>query len=463
MIKIYNSLSKIKEEFIPREPGKVSMYHCGPTVYDYVHIGNLRSFMLGDFIRRTFEYTGYKVTQVMNITDIGHLVSDGDEGDDKMTKALKREGKDITVENMLSAANFYADAFKEDLKALNLLTPQHIPRASEHIEGNIEIIQKLEEKGFTYTTSDGVYFDISKMSNYGALGGINLENEQESRLQENQEKRQQADFALWKFDEKQGWDSPWGQGFPGWHIECSAMSRAFLGDHFDIHTGGLDNLPIHHNNEIAQSTCATGTPFVNYWLHGAMLNFGGAKLSKSTGGNITLKNLADKNINPLAYRYMALQTHYHSPMNFTWEVLESAQTGLERIYREILTLRNTVVKPGVVDPVFQQEFIAKVTDDINIPQALAVFHTMMNADLPNEVKLATAYDFDKVFGLRFEEHQEEELFLEQEILDLLEKRKIAREERDFITSDFIRDQFISMGYKVSDIKGEQKISKLKKE
>lgn len=463
MIKLYNSLSKTKEEFIPITSGKVSMYHCGPTVYDYVHIGNLRSFMLGDFIRRTFEYTGHTVTQVMNITDVGHLVSDGDDGDDKMTKALKREGKEITVENMLTAATFYADAFKQDLEKLQILTPHHIPRASEHIPGNIEIIEKLESKGFTYSTSDGIYFDISKMENYGALGGINLEAEQESRLAENQEKRQQQDFALWKFDATQGWDSPWGQGFPGWHIECSAMSRAFLGDHFDIHTGGLDNLPIHHNNEIAQSTCATDSNFVNYWMHGAMLNFGGAKLSKSTGGNITLKNLIEKNINPLAYRYMTLQTHYHSPMNFTWELLTTANKSLYKIYAEIIYLRNQTENVGIVDIDFQKQFIEKISDDINLPQALAVFHQMMNSDLPSETKLATAYDFDKVLGLGFKKYQEDEIILTDEILDLLEQRKAARLAKDFITSDIIRDQFISMGYQVSDINGDQKLSPIKKD
>lgn len=458
MIKIYNSLSKTKEEFVPITSQKVGMYHCGPTVYDYVHIGNLRSFILGDFIRRTFSYNGYEVKQVMNITDIGHLVSDGDDGDDKMTKALKREGKEITVENMLSAATFYADAFKADLEKLNILKPHHIPRASEHISGNIKIIQDLEKKGFTYTTSDGVYFDISKMKNYGALGGVSTEAKQESRISENLEKRQSQDFALWKFDPKQGWDSPWGQGFPGWHIECSAMSRAFLGDHFDIHTGGLDNLPIHHNNEIAQSTCSSDCGrFVNYWMHGAMLNFGGAKLSKSTGGNITLQMLHEKNINPLAYRYMTLQTHYHSPMNFTWDLLETAQKNLDKIYKNILRLKKSCSQPGIVDQSFQSEFLEKISDDINIPQALSVFHNMMNADLDNEIKLATAYDFDKILGLDFEKYSETSFDIPTDIQEILLQRQQARASKDFVTADTLRDKLHTLGYKVTDNKDKQEL------
>lgn len=457
-MKIYNSLTKQKEEFKPLQPEAVGMYHCGPTVYDHVHIGNLRSFMMGDFIRRVFEFNNFAVTQVMNITDVGHLVSDGDDGDDKMTKALKREGKDITLENMITIADIYATSFKADLSALNMLTPHYFPKASDHITEDIDIISKLETKGFTYNTSDGVYFDTSKMSDYGKLGGLNPQDDGESRIDENAEKRQPADFALWKFDTHQGWDSPWGQGFPGWHIECSGMAGKYLGDQFDIHTGGADLRSVHHNNEIAQSECASGcSPFVSYWMHGEMLNFGGAKLSKSTGGNISLKTLQEKGFSPLDYRYLALQTHYRSPMNFTWEVLEAAQNGLEKVYRDIAALDRTSQDVGVVNEKFNKLFTEKINDDINIPQALAVFHTMMKSSLSPENKRATAYHFDTVLGLGLADHRSPEITINEDVQTILKQRKDARDNKDFETSDALRDQLADMGYKVSDINGEQKI------
>lgn len=460
-MKLYNSLTKTKEEFTPLLPEKVGMYHCGPTVYDHVHIGNLRSFIMGDFIRRVFEYNNYTVTQVMNITDVGHLVSDGDKGDDKMTKALKREGKEITLKNMIAIANIYADSFKQDLKDLNILTPHYFPKASDHIPEDIEIITKLEQKGFTYTTSDGVYFKTNNMKDYGKLGGINLDEDTETRIGLNTEKDHQADFALWKFDDNQGWDSPWGQGFPGWHIECSGMAKKYLGDQFDIHTGGSDLRSIHHNNEIAQSECSSGcSPYVSYWMHGEMLNFGGAKLSKSTGGNITLRSLGEKNINPLSYRYLALQTHYRSPMNFTWDVLHAAQNGLEKVYKEILLLKKqTDNKPGDVDQNFKDEFMSKISDDINLPQGLALFHTMMRSNLEPANKLATAYDFDTVLGLDLAQYTETTLEIPTEIQDLLGQRKTARESKNYELSDTLRDQIAELGYKVLDINGEQKIEK----
>lgn len=458
-MKIYNTLTKQKEEFTPIEPGKVGMYHCGPTVYDHVHIGNLRSFMMGDFIRRSFEYKDYAVNQVMNITDVGHLVSDGDSGDDKMTKALKREGMEITLENMIAVAGIYADSFKKDLAALNTLTPHHFPKASDHIQEDIDIISKLKEKGFSYGTSDGIYFDTSKFSDYGKLGGLNLEDNAESRISENTEKRQPADFALWKFDSNQGWASPWGQGFPGWHIECSGMASKYLGEHFDIHTGGADLRSIHHNNEIAQSECSSGNQFVNYWMHGEMLNFGGEKLSKSTGGNISLHTLKDRGFSIMSYRYLALQTHYRSPMNFTWEVLEAAQNGLGKVYRDITSLRRTNQEIGAVDEKFNAEFSEKIEDDINLPQALAVFHNMMKSNLKPETKLATAYHFDSVLGLRLAEYKAPQISINDSVQRILNQRKLARDHKDFDTSDKLRDQLAEMGYKVSDINGEQKIEK----
>ncbi|MCA9351274.1 cysteine--tRNA ligase [Patescibacteria group bacterium] len=459
-MKLYNSLTKEKDYVETITPGKVSMYHCGPTVYDHVHVGNLRSFILGDLLRRSFAYLGYEVLQVMNITDVGHLVSDGDEGDDKMTKALKREGKEVSVENMLSIARIYEASFLKDLADLNVLLPHHLPRASEHIDDDIAIIKKLEERGFTYTTSDGVYFDTSKMSDYGKLGGLN-QDDGESRISGNAEKHQPADFALWKFDQNLGWDSPWGQGFPGWHIECSGMGMRYLGEQFDIHTGGSDLKSVHHNNEIAQSECATGVcPYVKYWVHGEMLNFGGAKLSKSTGGNITLQSLKEREIEPLAYRYLVLQTHYRSPMSFTYEGLKATETGLKRIRKEVIKLRELAGGThGTVSGNSKVQFTEKIEDDLNMPQALAVFHDVLKSDLDPADKLVTLYDFDRVLGLGLEYYEEASFEISEEIQHLLNQRKEARDAKDFEASDRIRDQLSDMGYTVSDSDGEQRITK----
>lgn len=458
LMKLYNSLTNQKEVFTPLQAGKVSMYHCGPTVYDYVHIGNLRSFLLADFIRRSFEYQGYIVNQVMNITDIGHLVSDGDEGDDKMTKALKREGKDISLVNMLVLADFYAQTFKKDLMELNIESPHHFPKASDHIAENIELIQKLEEKGYTYMTSDGVYFDTAQMQDYGKLGGINHHNT-ENRIAKNTEKKQSADFALWKFDTTLGWQSPWGQGFPGWHIECSGMGIKYLGDTFDIHTGGIDLKSIHHNNEIAQSECGTGvSPFVRYWIHGEMLNLKGEKLSKSTGGNITLGILQEQGFTPLDYRYLTLQSHYRSPMEFDFDILTAAKNAHLRIHKEILDLKSKT-QENLVDVTnhhYRKTFLEKIKDDMNIPQGLAVFHEMMKSDIANNEKLALAYNFDKIFGLGFEQYSKEIVVIPEATKILLEQRRHARLNKDWQESDNLREKIKSKGYDVID-KGEEQI------
>lgn len=432
------------------------MYHCGPTVYDYVHIGNLRSFLLADYLRRSFEFLGYEVHQVMNITDVGHLVSDGDEGEDKMTKALKREGKEITTENMIDIANTYAEAFIGDLNELNILLPHQLPKASNHIQEDIEIVKQLEEKGYTYTTSDGVYFNTSKMDNYGALGGTSEDGE--SRIIENSEKLHPADFALWKFDKTNGWDSLWGHGFPGWHIECSAMAMKYLGAQFDIHTGGADLKSIHHNNEIAQSECATGcSPFVHYWVHGEMLNVNGGKLSKSTGGNIGLHTLKEKGFDPLVYRYLSLQTHYRSPMNFSYEALEAARTSLDKIRKNILELKETSSAVGEVNNEFLTTFTEKIKDDINLPQALAVFHEVLKSNIEDGEKLATLLKFDTVLGLDLDNYTPEELVIPEGINILLSLRKKARENKQWEESDKIRDEIRHQGFEVIDEGDEQKI------
>jgi cysteinyl-tRNA synthetase len=313
MIKLYNSLTRKVEDFVPLDASLIRMYNCGPTVYDYVHIGNLRAFFTADLVRRSLEWSGYEVKQVMNVTDVG-IGGDNDEGEDKIIKGLKREGKEINLEAMKELTDFYTERFKEDIAKLNIETPHVMPRASEHIAEDIELISTLEGKAFAYTTSDGVYFDTSKDPNYGKLGGLSGA-EPEARIEANVEKRNSRDFALWKFNSNLGYPSPWGQGFPGWHIECSAMATKYLGQSFDIHTGGIDLAPIHHNNEIAQSENACGCQFAHYWIHNGFLNLQGEKMAKSEGNVFTLKTVSEKGYTPLAYRYFLLQAHYRSPAN----------------------------------------------------------------------------------------------------------------------------------------------------
>jgi cysteinyl-tRNA synthetase len=391
-LKLHNTLSDKTEEFVPLEAGKVKMYHCGPTVYDYVHIGNLRSFLLADVLRRTFEYLGYEVKQVMNITDVG-IGGNNDDGEDRIIRGLKREGKDVSMENMKKLADFYTERFKEDIAKLNIKTPHVLPKASEHIEEQIEMIKSLEEKGFTYKTSDGVYFDTSKDSHYGKLGRLGKETE--SRI-DNSEKRNSRDFALWKFNANLGFPSPWGQGFPGWHIECSAMSAKYLGNSFDIHTGGIDLAPVHHNNEIAQSENACGCGLARYWLHNEFVNVPDGKMAKSEGNHITLKDLEEKGLSSLSYRYFLFMAHYRTPVTFTWEALEAADNA----YKKIKKLVDSWPEGGKVDEAYKAKFVEKIENDLNIPQALAILWTLAkDKEVKPEDKKATAQNFCNVFGL----------------------------------------------------------------
>lgn len=387
------------EEFVPLEAGKVKMYHCGPTVYDYVHIGNLRSFLLADLLRRTFDYLGFEVKQVMNITDVG-IGGNNDEGEDKIISGLKREGKAITMENMRELADFYTERFKEAISAMNIKLPHHLPKASEHIEEDIKMIQTLTSKGFTYEIEDGLYFDTSKDPHYGRLGKLGKESA--SRV-ENPAKKNVRDFALWKKNSNLGYPSPWGQGFPGWHIECSAMATKYLGPSFDIHTGGLDLAPVHHNNEIAQSESACGCQFAHYWLHNEFVNIGSPsttlgvnKMAKSEGTGITLKTLEEKGFSPLAYRYFLLMAHYRTPVTFTWEALEAAQNAFNKIKK----LVDSWPDGGQVDEAYKAMFVEKIENDLNTPQALAVLWTLVkDKEVKDEDKKATAQNFCRVYGL----------------------------------------------------------------
>lgn len=456
-IYLTNTLSKKKELFSPLHSNSVGMYHCGPTVYDSIHIGNLRAFLLADITRRVFEYNDYEVNQVMNITDIGHLVSDGDSGDDKMTKGLKREGLEINLENMLKLARKYEEIFLTDISDINILRPKIIARASEHVAEDITMIQSLEEKGFTYTLSDGIYFDTEKMPDYGKLGG--LDHTHESRIGEISDKKNPRDFALWKFDSEKGWQSPWGQGFPGWHIECSGMSTKYLGNQFDIHTGGHDLASVHHNNEIAQSECATGhAPFVRYWLHNAFVNIGEEKMAKSGGNFITLQTIRDNKIDPLALRYLYLQSHYRTQVSFSWDALSGAETALKKIQGIVAELP----EGGMIQESYKTLFVETINDDLNTAGALAVMWELVkNPDVEDADKRATLLDFDRILGLKLAEQQSIDISeIPENIQKLLHERELARERKDWHSADLLRNEIKALGYEIKDTDEGQKIKKI---
>jgi len=453
----YNTLSRQKEEFQALKKGQVGLYTCGPTVYNYSHVGNLRTYLFEDFLKRVLEYNGYKVKQVMNITDVGHLTGDRDMGEDKLEVGAKREKK-----TALEIAAFYTAAFQSDLQNLNIEEPTLWCKATENIPEQIALIKTLSEKGFTYQTSDGVYFDTSLVPNYNQLSHLPLaELKEGARVEKNPEKKNPTDFALWKFSpsgvkRQMEWPSPWGIGFPGWHIECSAMSLKYLGDERDIHCGGIDHINVHHTNEIAQSEAATGEKFFNYWLHGAFLNVkGGKKMSKSEGNFLTLENSLLKNgLNPLAYRFAACQVHYRKPMEYSLAGMKQAQEGLDSLYGQVAALGH---QSGQVATSFQAEFQAAVNDDLNLPKALAIMAAVLKADLVAADKLATVLDFDRVFGLRLDQAEEmaktdlDLRDLPDEIRSLVIARQAARNAKDWEEADRLRQEIKKFGYLLEDV------------
>lgn len=457
-LKFYNTLTRKKENFSPIDKNEVRMYTCGPTVYDYAHIGNLRSYVFADVLCRTLRYNGLKVKQIMNITDIGHLTSDADSGEDKMTKGLLRERKELTLKNMRELAEFYAEKFKNDLQTLNIEMPDNFYFASDYIKEDIDLIKKLEEKKYIYKISDGIYFETSKMPDYGALwGGKRNWNEKGARISENSEKKNPEDFVLWKLNSKIGFESPWGKGFPGWHIECSAMSMKFLGEQFDIHTGGIDHIPTHHTNEIAQSECATGKkPFVKLWMHHEHVDIGGTRMAKSEGNFMKLGSITEKGINPITYRFWLLMASYHTKVNFNWEALEGAEIALKRLYGLYLELPPEI---GQINAEYQKKFKNYIEDDLDTPRALPLlWDVLKDSKLSPADKKATILDFDKVFGLGFVNLKEEAI--SEEIKKLLKEREIARESKDFKKSDELRKKINSLGYEVKDTQEGQKINKI---
>jgi cysteinyl-tRNA synthetase len=467
---LFNTLGREKQVFKPVEPGKVGLYTCGPTVYDYQHIGNFRTFMFEDLLKRVLLYNGYEVMHIMNITDVGHLVSDDDEGEDKMEIGSLREGKTVW-----EIAEHYTNSFLEDSKLLNIIQPTKYTRATEYIQEQIDLIKCLEDKGFTYKTSDGIYFDTSRLNDYGKLarkGGLDVEGMEEGRrIEFSAEKKNKTDFALWKFSPKgkqrqMEWESPWGKGFPGWHVECSAMSRKYLGDTFDIHCGGVDHIPIHHTNEIAQSESCTGKPFVHYWMHGAFLEEDSGKMSKSKGEFLRLKTLMEKGYSPMDYRYMCLGTHYRKRLLFSWEILDAAKSALNRMRNRIKELRET---PGgsSADSIeiannYRQRFLQSVNDDLNMPEGLAVmWDSLREISISSNEKLELVFDFDKVFGLELDKAEESSAEVPAEILELVNKRADAKKAKNWKLADELRKKVKKMGWEIVDKKDGAEVKAIK--
>ncbi len=464
---LHNTLSGDKEKFTPLNGKTVKMYNCGPTVYGPQHIGNLSMFVFVDILRRTLEWNGYAVKQVVNFTDVGHLVSDGDEGEDKMTKGLKREGLTPTIENMKTLGKKYAQHFLEQLRLLNINTePITFPYASDYIPAQIAMVKTLEEKGYAYKGKKGVYFDTTKFPDYGKLGKINLEGLREgARIGAVDEKRHPTDFLLWKFDRRKGWDSPWGKGFPGWHIECSAMSHSILGDQLDIHTGGIEHIPVHHNNEIAQSEAALGKrPFARFWMHRAHLQIEGAKIAKSVGNTIFLEKIIEKGYSPLAFRYLLLGAHYRTPASFTWDALASADTTLKRLYAAYDVCKSDLHKDGSDAAHYLSRFAERVNDDLDTPGALAVvWELVKDESVSNAAKVEALNEFDKVFGLNIHAARESTAVaitdLDAEIQALLEKRETARKEKNWEEADKLRAKIDSKGFELKDTPEGVKVQK----
>lgn len=468
---IYNTLTHKIEKFVPNEPGKVSMYTCGPTVYHYAHIGNLRSYIMEDVLEKYLRYDGYDVKRVMNITDVGHLTSDGDTGDDKMLKGAKREHKTV-----MEIAKFYTDAFFEDCKKLNIKRPDVVEPATGCIGDFIKVISALMDKGYAYEAGGNIYFDTSKLKEYYVFHNFNEEDLEvgvREGVEEDTNKRNKADFVLWftksKFDDQElKWDSPWGVGYPGWHIECSCISMKHLGERLDIHCGGIDNAFPHHTNEIAQSEAYLGHKWCNYWFHILHLNTNSGKMSKSKGEFLTVSLLESKGYDPLVYRFFCLQSHYRKSLVFTYENLENAKTAYNKLTARIAQLMADKKPDEVVEledfEKFKGSFKAALDDDINTSNAITVLYDVLKADTNNETKLALIEDFDKVLSLGLIEAAKKlsadgEEDIPEEVKVLVEERKAARKAKDFAKADELRDKIGELGYIVEETRQGTKIKK----
>lgn len=445
---LYDNFTRSLREFEPLHPeGEVGIYTCGPTVYDYQHIGNFRTFLFEDVLKRVLRWNGYGVRHVMNITDVGHLTSDADTGEDKMEKGSRRTGR-----TAWEIAALYTQAFLDDLDALHIERPDVLPRATEHIASQIEFIADLERKGYTYRTADGIYFDTSRQADYGYLARLDKAGLEGGRRVDLGDKRCATDFALWKFSpagstRQMEWDSPWGRGFPGWHIECSAMAQGYLGDYFDIHCGGEDHIPVHHTNEIAQTEARVGTRLANFWMHGYFLLANDAKMAKSAGEFLRVQALVDRGYDPLAFRYLCLTGHYRSQLNFTWDALDAAATGLSRMCSGFHALPG---EPAAADEGLVARFTAQVNDDLNLPRALAVAWETLRGDLPGPVKRATLARFDQVFGLGLEAWRPKEEAVPADIDALARERLAARKAKNWAEADRLRALLRDQGWDMED-------------
>jgi cysteinyl-tRNA synthetase len=446
-LKLYDNYTRSLRTFEALKAGAVGLYTCGPTVYDYQHIGNFRTFLFEDLLRRVLEWNGYKVALVMNVTDVGHLTSDADTGEDKMEKGARRTGK-----TAWEIAKLYTEAFLEDMRALNIEDPTILCRATDHIREQIEFIADIEKNGFTYRTSDGIYFDTSRQPDYGYLARLDKAGLEAGKRVDIGEKRLATDFALWKFSppgekRQMEWESPWGTGFPGWHIECSAMAQKYLGDFFDIHCGGEDHIPVHHTNEIAQTEARVGTRLANFWMHGYFLLANDAKMAKSAGEFLRLKSLSDRGYDPLAYRYLCLTAHYRSQLNFTFDALDAAATALDRMRRGFHAL------PSGADPdtAYLTRFTVEINDDLNIPRALAIAWELLRGDLVDPgVTKATLAAFDRVFGLGLETWQPKQETIPEVVRALAAARAAARAAREWTEADRLRLELHAAGWEMED-------------
>ena len=462
-IYFYNTLTKKKEIFIPLNKEEVRIYSCGPTVYKDATIGNMRTNIFQDVLRRVLRYNGYKIKHAMNITDVGHLVSDGDEGEDKMIKSAREEHK-----TPLEIAEHYTQLFFNDLKLLNIETPEIVCKATDHIQDMLEYVKKLIDNGFAYETSTAIYFDVSKLDRYPILTNVDVENQKAgARVDIDSEKRNPYDFALWiKAPENHlmKWDSPWGPSYPGWHIECSAMGQKYLGEQFDIHTGGIDLIPTHHENEIAQSKGKCGKIPARYWMHGEYLLINGGKMSKSLGNVYLLSDIINKGYDPLVYRLFTYSCTYRNKLNFTWEGIDATSKALNRLregYQKHFAGTEDVSDKKIINE-FEKKFHEAINDDLNMPQAISVVWDVIKNNVKSR-KFAELLDkFDTVLGIKISEKPaEEKVEIPSEILQIAEERKVARREKDWAKSDELRNLIIQKGYEVKDTKNGQKIEKIK--
>ncbi|WP_291632564.1 cysteine--tRNA ligase [Clostridium sp.] len=456
---VYNTLTRNKDEFVPYTEGKVGMYTCGPTVYNYAHIGNLRTYIFEDVLKKSLEYVNYKVKHVMNVTDVGHLQSDGDEGEDKMALGASREHKTVW-----EIAKFYEDAFFEDCTKLNIKRPTIVCRATDHIQDMIDLIKKLEEKGYTYVSNGNVYFEIDKFPDYTKLANISIDElKAGSRIEIDPNKKNPLDFVLWftnsKFSNQiMQWESPWGRGFPGWHLECSAMSIKYIGEYLDIHCGGIDHIAVHHTNEVAQSEGALGHKWVKYWMHGEFLVLDSGKMSKSSGDFLTISRLEEEGYSPLDYRYFCLQSKYRKQLVFSFESLDDAKKGYKKLKERIATVLNSIDGSDIVSDekvgAYKEKFSSYISDDLNMANALtALFDVLKDDELNNNEKAILIEDFDKVLSLDLMTIENEATNIDEELINrLIIERNEARSSKNWARADELRNEFIAMNIELLDTK-----------